>query len=66
MDQVHVMARAGGSDDESVYACEVEGCGRRVVVNWRRPEFIVLDRGDFFARHVSGGDNVALQIAVQG
>jgi hypothetical protein len=50
------------TSDETLYACSIDGCGRRLVINWRRPALTVVDRGDVSARHVgmSGG----LQIGV--
>jgi len=36
---------------EVVFVCPEQDCGRRVVVNRRRGEYTVIDRGDFFATH---------------
>ena len=59
------MVNEARTDAEAVYVCPVEGCGRRLVVNWLRPALTVIDQGDFFARHVGLSDGLHLDVAVQ-
>jgi hypothetical protein len=59
------MVTEAKSDTEAMYACPVDGCGRRLVINWLRPSFTVIDRGDFFARHVGMSGGLRLDIAIQ-
>jgi hypothetical protein len=56
------MVNEGTTGGEAVYVCPEEGCGRRLVINRLRPALIVIDRGDFFARHVSEGLRVGIAI----
>ena len=37
VDAAHVMVNEAKTDSEAMYACPVEGCGRRLVINWFRP-----------------------------
>ena len=53
------------TDSEAMYACPVEGCGRRLVINWFRPALTVVDQGDFWARHVGMSDGFGLEAAIQ-
>lgn len=52
------------SDDgsETLFSCPERGCGRRLVLK-RSMELVVIDRGDFQARHV--GANAAVQVSIQ-
>jgi hypothetical protein len=34
-----------------VFVCPVPGCGRRVVLQRGSKQYVVIDRGDFFAAH---------------
>jgi hypothetical protein len=65
MDDVHVMVNEAKTDTEALYSCPVDGCGRRLVINWFRPELTVLDQGVFTARHVGASDGLDLGISVQ-
>ena len=56
------MVNEGTTGGEAVYVCPEEGCGRRLVINWLRPALTVIDRGDFFARHVSEGLRVDIAV----
>lgn len=48
--QMHVDAE---NEREQLFVCHENGCGRRMVM--KRPgEMVVLDQGDFFARHTGG------------
>jgi hypothetical protein len=57
------MVTEATTDAEALYVCPEAGCGRRLVVNWRRPSLTVLDRGDFWARHVSASDGLRIDLA---
>jgi hypothetical protein len=59
------MVTEAKTDAEAVYVCPVDGCGRRLVINWLRPALTVIDRGDFWARHVGTSDGLRVEIAVQ-
>lgn len=59
------MVNETSTDSEALYVCPVEGCGRRLVVNWRRPALTVVDRGDFFARHVGSSGGLRMDVAIQ-
>ena len=65
VDAAHVMVNEATTDSEAMYACPVEGCGRRLVINWLRPALTVIDQGDFWARHVGMSDGFHLQTAIQ-
>jgi hypothetical protein len=65
VEDVHVMTRDATTASEAVYVCDVEGCGRRLVINWLRPDLTVIDRGDFFARHVGLSDGLSLEVAAR-
>ena len=60
MDDAHVMVNEASNARESLYACPVDGCGRRLVIDWRRPALTVLDQGDVGARHVGGTSGLRL------
>ena len=49
----HEMTVEADNGDEVLFACPHEGCRRRLVVK-RSGGLVVLDQGDFWARH-SGG-----------
>lgn len=53
------MACEAENASEVLFACPT--CGRRVVVGKGEPKFVVLDRGDFYARHTGslGGVEMA-------
>ena len=58
------MVNEAKNDAEAVYVCPVDGCGRRLVINWLRPALTVIDRGDFFARHVGTSDGFRIDVAI--
>jgi hypothetical protein len=62
--QTHVMLREASTAEEALYECPVDGCGRRLVVNWRRPSLTVLDSGDIWARHIGQSDGLRLSAQV--
>ena len=53
MNPVHELTVEADDGLDVLFACPVEGCGRRVVVR-RSGELIVLDKGDFYALHAGG------------
>jgi hypothetical protein len=57
------MVTEATNDQETLYGCPVDGCGRRLVINWVRPELTVLDKGDFWARHVGGTGGLQMHVA---
>lgn len=54
VDETHIMVNEAMTDSEALFVCSVDGCGRRLVIDLRRPGLTVLDRGDVWARHVGG------------
>lgn len=65
MQDPHVMVNEARTPSEALYVCDVDGCGRRIVINWLRPGLTVVDRGDFFARHVGTGGGLSIGLAVE-
>lgn len=61
MDVTHRLDTEADNGDEVVLICPEEACRRRLVVK-RSGGLVVLDRGDFFARHIGGTSG--LEIAV--
>lgn len=59
------METEARTDSEAMYACPVDGCGRRLVINWLRPSLTVLDQGNFFARHVGMSGGLRMDVAIQ-
>jgi hypothetical protein len=55
----HAMTAESSRPGEVTFSCAA-GCGRRVVV--RSGSMVVIDRGDFFARHVGSMAPDDLQI----
>lgn len=53
MDAVHVLDVEADDGREILFVCPESGCHRRLVLK-RSGEMVVIDRGDFFARHVGG------------
>lgn len=53
MDDVHVLEVEADDGREILFVCPESGCQRRLVLK-RSGEMIVIDRGDFFVRHVGG------------
>jgi hypothetical protein len=59
------MACEAETPSEVLFVCRDEACGRRVVVGKSRPRLTVIDRGDFWARHVGSiGGLVMDEVAV--
>jgi hypothetical protein len=51
--ETHRLTMEADNGDDVLFACSVDSCGRRLVVK-RSGGLVVLERGDFFARHVGG------------
>lgn len=64
MSDLHEMSCTGQTTSEAVFACDA--CGRRVVVGKTEPRFVVIDRGDLYARHVGGLGGMAVGLVVGG
>jgi hypothetical protein len=63
MNGLHHLTIEADDGTDVLFACPVEGCGRRVVVR-RSGELIVLDRGDFYALHVGGTNGLEISPAI--
>ncbi len=61
MSEVHAMSIEDDDGDDIIFVCREEDCGRRVMMR-RSGGFVVLQRGDFFARH--SGSNVGAAISM--
>lgn len=59
MDAVHALNIASDDGHEILFECREAGCGRRLVLK-RSGEMIVIDRGDFFARHSGSSEAVEM------
>jgi hypothetical protein len=55
----HRMTLESRTDDELLFVCPHEGCGRRLVLQ-RSGGTVVLDRGDFFALHFGGTEGLEI------
>jgi hypothetical protein len=56
---LHVMDVVTPYPGEAVFTCTEESCGRQVVV--RPGSLVVLQRGEFYARHVGATGGVSLR-----
>jgi hypothetical protein len=63
MKQLHYLTIEADDGMDVLFACPVEGCGRRLVVR-RSGELIVLDKGDFSALHVGGTHGLEISSVV--
>ncbi len=63
MNELHHLTIEADDGTDVLFACPVEGCGRRVVAR-RSGELIVLDKGDFYALHVGGTSGLEISPAV--
>jgi hypothetical protein len=59
MNELHHLTIEADDGMDVLFACPVEGCGRRVVAR-RSGELIVLDKGDFSALHVGGTNGLEI------
>jgi hypothetical protein len=62
---MHEYVLESGNEHESLFVCPADGCGRRVVYNRSRPDYIVIDRGDFFAQHRWARPGISMATTVQ-
>jgi hypothetical protein len=53
----HHMNVDADNGDEILFTCPETGCGRRLIVK-RSGGLVVLDRGDFFAIHSGGTEDL--------
>lgn len=53
MDIIHPLNIEADNGDEVLFVCPDDGCGRRLVIK-RSGGMVVIDQGDFYARHVGG------------
>jgi hypothetical protein len=63
MNPTHPLTIEADDGVDVLFACPVEGCGRRVVVS-RRGRLTVLQRGDFFAFHAGGTAGLQLSTSL--
>lgn len=59
MDAVHVLNVESDNGQEILFTCPEAECRRRLVLK-RSGGMVVIDRGDFFARHVGSTGPVNL------
>ncbi|HSF85331.1 MAG TPA: hypothetical protein VLG28_06690 [Acidimicrobiia bacterium] len=61
----HWMEVDDQTDDAVVFSCPEPGCGRRVVVGGDSG-LLVVDQGDFHARHVGAVGPIGLDASIAG
>ncbi|MGH8839283.1 MAG: hypothetical protein ACRDVO_08505 [Jiangellaceae bacterium] len=59
--ETHRLTMEADNGDDVLFTCSIESCGRRLVVK-RSGGLVVLERGDFFARHVGGNDGLEISV----
>ena len=59
----HKMILDAHNDEELLFVCPHEGCGRRLVLK-RSGGLVVLDQGDFFALHSGGTEGLEMSAAI--
>lgn len=59
--QLYVEANTGA---EILFVCPEEACGRRLVLK-REGGLVVIDQGDFHARHVGGLGSISVATDVR-
>lgn len=62
MGERHHMHLESDDGDGLLFRCPIDGCGRTVIVR-RSGEFVVVQRGDFFASHTGAKGSVTLDVA---
>jgi hypothetical protein len=62
----HIVICEAETPSEALFVCTDYQCGRRVVVGKSPPRLTVLNRGDFFARHVGGSGGVVMRYVAVG
>ena len=65
MNPQHRMTLDARSDEELLFVCPHEGCGRRLVLK-RSGGLVVLDQGDFFALHYGGTEGLGISAGFSG
>lgn len=65
MNPQHRMILDADNGEELLFACPHEGCGRRLVLK-RSGGLVVLDQGDFFARHSGGTQGLEISAGISG
>lgn len=63
MQATHRLDITSDNGDEVVMLCPEESCRRRVMIS-RSGRFVVIDTGDFFARHVGGSEGLRVKTSV--
>ncbi len=63
MDSLHRLTIEADNGEDVLLVCSIESCGRRLVVK-RSGGLVVLERGDFFARHVGGNDGLDISVGL--
>jgi hypothetical protein len=63
VEAIHQLTAEADNGDEIVFVCHELDCGRRLVLK-RSGGLVVLDRGDFFARHVGGSEGLMVTAAI--
>ena len=63
MQSIHRFDIDSDNGDEVVMICPDESCRRRIVIS-RSGGLVVIDQGDFFARHVGGTEGLRLSASV--
>ena len=59
----HKMILDAHNDEELLFVCPHERCGRRLVLK-RSGGLVVLDQGDFFALHSGGTEGLEMSAAI--
>jgi hypothetical protein len=62
MDRLHRMELEEDDGEDVIFAC-VDGCDRRVLVS-RSGDLVVLNRGDFYARHRGSTGPAGMSVTV--
>ncbi len=63
MDDHHVFEVDDDDGRRIVFVCPVEGCGRRIIVVRGEGRYLVVDQGDFFARHTGTVGPISLMLS---
>lgn len=61
--EMHRLTMEADNGDDVLFTCSIESCGRRLVVK-RSGGLVVLERGDFFARHTGGSDGLNISVGL--
>lgn len=66
MERRHDLLVEADNGSEVVFVCLEEACSRKVVLNRRRGDYTVLERGDFFATHTGSVGPITVSAATDG